>query len=203
MAYSFVRNDKVRFNNYSTFYDVYDDNELLTTLIVGYEKAIEKFFITYLCHDRFYEEHNERQNTDIKVWRKIIIDFVDIFESLFTLDDIVSEKYIYRRDITTELKKENILYYISNLRLDEEDYRPVTSDNGEEYLDELLENEYLIPKYIDCDYFGKDRLESYSIDTFADIYYDMDLIDSIYATINYDLIYNSTKLKIKKETETI
>ena len=202
MAYSFIRNDKVRFNNYSVFYDVYDDNELLTTLIVGYEKALEKFFITYLCHDRFYEEYNERQNTDIKVWRKIIIDFVDIFESLFTLDDIVSEKYIYRRDITTELKKENILYYISNLRLDEEDYRPITSDNGEEYLDELLENEYLIPKYIDYDY-GENGLQPYSIDEFADIYYDEDVVDSILATINYDLIYDSTKLKIKKETETI
>ena len=201
MSYSFIRTDKT-FNRYSTFYDVYDDDELLTTLIIGYEKEIEKFFITYLCYDRFYEENNKAQNTNIKVWRKIIIDFVYIFESIFTLDDIVSEKYTYRRNITTELKKENILYFISNLRLDEENYRPVTSDNGEEYLSELLENEYLIPEYIDYDYCGC-GLKPYSIDEFADIYYDEDIVDAIYATINYDLIYNSTELKIKKETQTI
>jgi hypothetical protein len=48
MSLSFVKNDKNSFSYKSTVYDVFDDNKLLTSIVIGYDEDVNKFYLTYL-----------------------------------------------------------------------------------------------------------------------------------------------------------
>lgn len=181
MSLSFIRNDKDRFRNKCTIYDIFDDNELLTSIVVGYDKNINKFYLTYLAYITFFDKYKKEQDRSFSTWRKIILEFIDLFENVFTKEDIVYNK---SNEITIDLTRDNVLYYISELGFDEDKYEIYATDNGEQYLNDLLNDDYLQPVYIS----DIDEYIDYNIDVAADIYYNTDTIDSIYAKINYDLL---------------
>ena len=52
--YSFIRNDKHSFTEWSRIYDVYNgDGEIETSLVVGYDQTINEYFICYHAIERF------------------------------------------------------------------------------------------------------------------------------------------------------
>ena len=182
MSLSFIRNDKNKFSNESTVYDVFDDNKLLTSIAIGYDKNIKKFYLTYWAYSSFFYKYKKEQDRSLLTWRKVILEFINLFENVFTKEDIVYNKF---NEVTIDLTRDNVLYYISNLGLDEDNYEIYAVDDGEQYLNNLLDDDYLQPVYIENEDY---EYIDYNIDTAADIYYDNDEINSIYAKINYELL---------------
>ena len=55
--YSFIRNDKHSFTEWSRVYDVYNNyGEIETSLVVGYDQTISEYFICYHAVERFSEK---------------------------------------------------------------------------------------------------------------------------------------------------
>ena len=54
--YSFIRNDKHSFAEWSRVYDVYNNyGEIETSLVVGYDSVINKYFVCYHLTKMFFQ----------------------------------------------------------------------------------------------------------------------------------------------------
>lgn len=181
---TFIRNDQRSFNCNSRVYDVYDEtNELLTQIVIGYDSEIVKYFICYYSLQNFYDANERYPERNITFWSELINDFIFVFENLFDKADLVQSPRSYNFSELPELKRENLYYWIGSCYYDTDEDLPQSVDEEEWYIDELLQQECLIPMVYeyDCKYKDYDPCE------FRDDYYEQEeAADGILCEIDYD-----------------
>lgn len=181
---TFIRNDQSSFNNNSRVYDVYDEaNELLTQIVIGYDSELNKYFVCYYALQNFYDANERYPERNIVFWSELINDFIFAFENLFDKVDLIKDSYLYNLSGLPELKKENLYYWVGSCYYDSDINLPQSVDEEEWYIDELLQQECLIP----VAYEYEDEYKDYDIDDFRNDYYDQEeAVNGILCEIDYD-----------------
>ena len=106
--YSFIRNDNNSWSSYSRLYEVYDNNELITCLVFGYDKILNKYFLcqlgNYMLSDKYdlTEEKIDSNKTLTAMYQFLSLSF------LLDTSDILSANINNLPDITID----NIYIYI-------------------------------------------------------------------------------------------
>ena len=189
--YSFIRNDKHSFAEHSRVYDVYNsDGEIETSLVVGYDDIINKYFVCYHAIERFYDYHNEYPADSELLWMDIMLEFIEVFENAWDITDIITDDCAYNANKIPKLKRENLYYYLSAC----DDYNHVDdcpryeSDN-EEYIDELLVTKCLVPFMFEGNLDeNDDELYQYTADEFCEYIEECERVESIYCNIDFNTI---------------
>lgn len=195
---TFIRNNQRSFNANSRVFDVYDEfNMLQTQVVVGYDSRLHKYYLCYYSIESFYEHNDRYPAKDIFFWSELINDFIFAFENLFDKIDLIRDSRTFDMTTLPELKRENLYYWVGACYYDEDLEMPQMVNEEEWYLDELLQNDCLIPmiyeyedEYKDYDYkeFEEDyNLQEEAIDgVLCDIDYDkiIELVNSIKAMTN-------------------
>lgn len=181
---TFIRNDQRSFSYSSRVYDVYDEtNELLTQIVIGYDSELAKYFICYYSLQNFYDANERYPQRDIIFWLELINDFIFVFENLFDKADLIKDSSRFNLSTLPELRKENLYYWIGSCYYDQDENLPQSVDEEEWYLDELLQQECLIPMVYEYD----DGYKDYDINDFREDYYDQEeAIEGILCEIDYD-----------------
>jgi hypothetical protein len=175
--YSFIRNDNNSFSDYSRIYEVYDDNELVTCLVFGLDKTLNKYFI---CQLGDYVLYNKYNLTESEVDSNKII--LSIYEFLNLLSILDPSDFIIKEGIDlSELTIDNTVIYISDI----EPYGIEGLRTPYEYSNYLLDNYIIEPMYYED--LVEDKYEDYDYIDIKELYEETTYPDiSLYCSINYN-----------------
>lgn len=192
MSYTFIKNDKNSFNNFSRVYEVYDydnRNPLRTVLVIGYISIIKKYYITVLGDGPLWSSYNlESNDISTEEFASILKEFFNIIE--FTdPDDFIIDKTLLAN--CTPLQKENFLTYVAEVEpyynedIDAYDGSLVTyeDDNARYLMDEGIFNASVMYNGIDDEY------EPYDFAKFKECWFETSDAE-IYCEIDFDKLYN-------------
>ena len=192
MSFTFIKNDKNSFNNFSRVYEVYDyDNKdsLRTALVIGYIYKIKKYYITTLGAESL------RYNYDLERDIVTTTEFVAILQEFFNIVEFIDPSdFITDKTVLIDcvpLQKENFVTYVTEVEpyynedIDAYDGSLVTyeDDNARYLMDEGIFN--VSTMYNDLD----DEYEPYDYAKFKE--YWLETSDTeIYCEIDFDKLYN-------------
>jgi hypothetical protein len=192
MSFTFIKNDKNSFNNFSRVYEVYDyDNKdsLRTALVIGYISRIKKYYITTLGAESL------RFNYDLERDIVTTTEFVAILQEFFNIVEFIDPgDFIIDKTILIEcvpLQKENFLTYVTEVEpyynedIEAYDGTIVTyeDDNARYLMDEGIFN--VCTMYNDID----DKYEPYDYALFKEHWFETSDTE-IYCEIDFDKLYN-------------
>lgn len=192
MSFTFIKNDKNSFNNFSRVYEVYDyDNKdsLRTALVIGYIYRIKKYYITTLGAESL------RYNYDLERDIVTTTEFVAILQEFFNIvefidpSDFIADKIVLIDCVP--LQKENFVTYVTEVEpyynedIDAYDGSLVTyeDDNARYLMDEGIFN--VSTMYNDLD----DEYEPYDYAKFKEYWFETSDTE-IYCEIDFDKLYN-------------
>jgi hypothetical protein len=173
--YSFIRNDNNSFSDYSRIYEVYYDNELVTCLVFGLDKTLNKYFICQLGDYVLYNKYNLTENEVDS--NKIILSIYEFLNLLFLLEP--SDFMIKKGIELPKLSLDNTVIYISDI----EPYGIEDLRTPYEYSNYLLDNNIVCPiyyedlvedKYKDYDYYELEEDYKETIDPDLSLYCSID-----------------------------
>jgi hypothetical protein len=192
MSFTFIKNDKNSFNNFSRVYEVYDyDNKdsLRTALVIGYISRIKKYYITTLGAESL------RFNYDLERDIVTTTEFVAILQEFFNIVEFIDPgDFIIDKTVLIEcvpLQKENFLTYVTEVEpyynedIEAYDGTIVTyeDDNARYLMDEGIFN--VCTMYNDID----DKYEPYDYALFKEYWFETSDTE-IYCEIDFDKLYN-------------
>jgi hypothetical protein len=192
MSFTFIKNDKNSFNNFSRVYEVYDyDNKdsLRTALVIGYISRIKKYYITTLGAESL------RFNYDLERDIVTTTEFVAILQEFFNIVEFIDPgDFIIDKTVLIEcvpLQKENFLTYVTEVEpyynedIEAYDGTIVTyeDDNARYLMDEGIFN--VCTMYNDID----DKYEPYDYALFKEHWFETSDTE-IYCEIDFDKLYN-------------
>lgn len=190
--YSFIRNDKHSFVEHSRVYDVYNsDGEIETSLVVGYDsEVINKYYVCYRAIESFNACYDKYPTDSELVWMDIMLEFIEVFENAWDITDIVTDNYVYNANKIPKLKRENLYYYLpACYDYNHVDDCPRYESDNEEYIDELLITECLVPFMFEGNLDeNDDQLYQYTTDEFNEYIEEYDCVESIYCDIDFNRI---------------
>ena len=155
MNYYFERRDDNSFSNCSRVYDVIDakTGDFIVAYVIGYDSQAVNFFITPLgdsvLQDKYYTSICSISN------HKIASSLYEFFTVLQFMDakDFVDESY--DKKIFVEPTKENFVFYISEVYIEDDNIQTYCS-----FSTEMLRHDVLIPKFMEN--FDTDEYQPYS-----------------------------------------
>ena len=192
MSFTFIKNDKNSFNNFSRVYEVYDyDNKdsLRTALVIGYIYKIKKYYITTLGDESL------RYNYDLERDIVTTTEFVAILQEFFNIVEFIDPSdFITDKTVLIDcvpLQKENFVTYVTEVEpyynedIDAYDGSLVTyeDDNARYLMDEGIFN--VSTMYNDLD----DEYEPYDYAKFKEYWFETSDTE-IYCEIDFDKLYN-------------
>lgn len=192
MSFTFIKNDKNSFNNFSRVYEVYDyDNKdsLRTALVIGYIYRINKYYITTLGTESL------RYNYDLERDIVTTTEFVAILQEFFNIVEFIDPSdFITDKAVLIEcapLLKENFITYVTEVEpyynedIDAYDGSIVTyeDDNARYLMDEGIFNVSTMYSDINGEY------EPYDYALFKEYWFETSDIE-IYCEIDFDKLYN-------------
>ena len=192
MSFTFIKNDKNSFNNFSRVYEVYDyDNKdsLRTALVIGYIYKIKKYYITTLGAESL------RYNYDLERDIVTTTEFVAILQEFFNIVEFIDPSdFIADKTVLIDcvpLQKENFVTYVTEVEpyynedIDAYDGSLVTyeDDNARYLMDEGIFN--VSTMYNDLD----DEYEPYDYAKFKEYWFETSDTE-IYCEIDFDKLYN-------------
>lgn len=192
MSFTFIKNDKNSFNNFSRVYEVYDyDNKdsLRTALVIGYIYKIKKYYITTLGAESL------RYNYDLERDIVTTTEFVAILQEFFNIVEFIDPSdFITDKTVLIDcvpLQKENFVTYVTEVEpyynedIDAYDGSLVTyeDDNARYLMDEGIFNVSIM--YNDLD----DEYEPYDYAKFKEYWFETSDTE-IYCEIDFDKLYN-------------
>lgn len=192
MSFTFIKNDKNSFNNFSRIYEVYDyDNKdsLRTALVIGYIFKIKKYYITTLGAESLsYNYSLEKDNITTTEFVAILQEFFNIIEFIDPSDFIIDKTVLID---CVPLQKENFITYVADVEpyynedIDAHDGSIVTyeDDNARYLMDEGIFN--VCTMYNDLD----DEYEPYDYALFKEHWFETSGTE-IYCEIDFDKLYN-------------
>lgn len=181
MKYYFERRDDNSFSNCSRVYDVIDaeTGKFLVAYVIGYDSSGENFFITPLGGSVL----QDRYETDIDICfmsnYSLALSLYEFFNVLQFMEakDFVDESY--NKKISAELTKENFVYYISEVYIEDDNIQTECS-----FSTEMLRRDILIPKFMEN--FDIDEYQPYSYSKLVSaVYYDHCDV-GLYCEIDFD-----------------
>ncbi len=161
MNYYFERRDDNSFSNYSRVYDVIDakTGDFIVAYVIGYDSQAINFFITPLgdsvLQDKYHTSIYSISN------HKIASSLYEFFNVLQFMDtkDFVDENY--DKKISAELTKENFVFYISEVCIEDDNIKSYCP-----FSTEMLRHNVLIPKFMEN--FDLDKYEPYDYSELVD-----------------------------------
>ena len=155
MNYYFERRDDNSFSNCSRVYDVIDakTGDFIVAYVIGYDSQAVNFFITPLgdsvLQDKYYTSICSISNY------KIASSLYEFFTVLQFMEakDFVDESY--DKKIFVEPTKENFVFYISEVYIEDDNIQTYCS-----FSTEMLRHDVLIPKFMEN--FDTDEYQPYS-----------------------------------------
>ena len=155
MNYYFERRDDNSFSNCSRVYDVIDvkTGDFIVAYVIGYDSQAVNFFITPLG-DSVLREKYDTSICCISNY-KIALSLYEFFNVLQFMEakDFVDESY--NKKILAELTKENFVFYISEVYIEDDNIQTYCS-----FSTEMLRHDVLIPKFMEN--FDTDEYQPYS-----------------------------------------
>lgn len=157
MKYYFERRDDNSFSNCSRVYDVIDSEtgDFLVAYVIGYDSSGTNFYITPLGGSVL----QDRYDTDIcfisnpnYAFALSLYEFFNILQFM-EARDFVDESY--NKKIVAELTKENFVFYISEVYIEDDNIQTECS-----FSTEMLRQNILIPKFMEN--FDIDEYQPYS-----------------------------------------
>lgn len=155
MNYYFERRDDNSFSNCSRVYDVIDaeTGDFLVAYVIGYDSSGTNFFITPLGGSVL----QDRYDTDICTISNysLALSLYEFFNVLQFMEarDFVDESY--NKTISAELTKENFVFYISEVYIEDDNIQTECS-----FSTKMLRHDILIPKFMEN--FDIDEYQPYS-----------------------------------------
>lgn len=189
--YSFIRNDKHSFAEWSRVYDVYNNyGEIETSLVVGYDRIINKYFICYHAIESFNSYYNKYPADSELLWMDIMLEFIEVFENAWDITDIIIDDYVYNANKIPKLKRENLYYYLpSCFDYNYIDDCPRYELDNEKYIDELLATKCLVPFMYEGNYDEEDEdIYPYTADDLYGYIEEYDHVEAIYCNIDFNTI---------------
>lgn len=166
MKYYFERRDDNSFSNCSRVYDVIDaeTGDFLVAYVIGYDSSGTNFFITPLGGSVL----QDRYDTDICTISNysLALSLYEFFNVLHFMEarDFVDESY--NKTISAELTKENFVFYISEVYIEDDNIQTECS-----FSTKMLRHDILIPKFMEN--FDIDEYQPYSYSKLVNaVYYD-------------------------------
>ena len=155
MRYYFERRDDNSFSNCSRVYDVIDvkTGDFLVAYVIGYDSQAVNFFITPLGDSVLQDKY--RTSIHFISNYKIALSLYEFFNVLQFMEakDFVDESY--NKKILAELTKENFVFYISEVYIEDDNIQTYCS-----FSTEMLRHDVLIPKFMEN--FDTDEYQPYS-----------------------------------------
>ena len=186
MNYYFERRDDNSFSNCSRVYDVIDakTGDFLVAYVIGYDSQAINFFITPLgdsvLQDKYHTSIHSISNHKIA---SSLYEFFNILQFM-NAKDFVDESY--NKKIFVEPTKENFVFYISEVYIEDDDIKTQCP-----FSTEMLRHNVLTPKFMEN--FDTDEYGPYNyfklVDAVCDSYCDV----ALYCEIDFN--------KLKKYVE--
>lgn len=166
MKYYFERRDDNSFSNCSRVYDVIDvkTGDFLVAYVIGYDSSGLNFFIAPLGESVLEEKYHTSIHSISN--HKIALSLHEFFSILQFMEakDFIDKDY--NKKISTELTKENFVFYISEVYIGDDNIQSCCS-----FSTEMLRHDILIPKFMEN--FDIDEYEPYSYSKLVNaVFYD-------------------------------
>ena len=189
MKYSFTISDENSFSLLSRVYEVHDtrNKKQKTAFVIGYDAALEKYFITLLGDGPLLKSYNLTiDDITTAEFTEMLYEFFNDILPFMSLEDLITDKTYTVQ--CPSLTKDNFVVYVSDIEPyymeDTDEYEGIqsTTDHHSNF---LMDIDVLIPAFIeDTD---NEEYIPYDFNSFIDIYYDNSEIE-LYCDINYDLL---------------
>ena len=187
--YSFIRNDKHSFTEWSRIYDVYnEDGEIETSLVVGYDQTLSEYFVCYHAIERFHDYYGHYPKDSALLWIDIMLEFIDAFENAWDASDVISENCILNPAKMPKLTRDKLYYYLPDCSgYNYVDECPRYEMAEEDYIDELLITKCLIPyKFEGSSEVNDDEIYPFTEEDYNEYIDECDCVDSIYCKIDFN-----------------
>ena len=187
--YSFIRNDKHSFTEWSRVYDVYNgDGELETSLVIGYDQTISEYFICYHAIESFKNYYGYYPKDSTLLWIDIMLEFIDVFENAWDASDVIDENCILNPAKMPKLTRDKLYYYLPECNnYNYVDECPRYEIENEDYIDELLITKCLVPyKFEGNSDENDDDIYPFTEEDYNGYIDECDYVDAIYCRIDFD-----------------